>query len=93
MKLTRKKMKVLVLSVAMGLIMAVPNVTNAQSFRSDGFFSGMDDGYENRDELMTSGVTNDSFAPVSLDGGLMIMVAAGIWYAVNRFMKFKNQNL
>ena len=87
-------MKVMVLSVAIAVIVTVPNVTNAQSFRSDGFFSGMDDGCENRDEGITlsGGISNNSFES-PLGSGLLIMVAAGIGYVVKKCVKSKNQDL
>ena len=87
-------MKVMVLSVAIAVIVAVPNVTNAQSLKSDGFFSGWNDGYENRDEGITlsGGISNNSFES-PLGSGLLIMVAAGIGYVVKKCVKSKNQDL
>ena len=94
MKLTKRKMKVMALSMAIAVIMAVPKVTNAQSLKSDGFFSSWNDGYENRDEGITlsGGISNNSFES-PLGSGLLIMVAAGIGYVVKKCVKSKNQGL
>lgn len=80
----KKKTLEFYLILAAFLIMSQP--MKAQSGKSDGFFTNNNGGYDNRDAnsyAVTGGITNDSFgngAPIG--NGLLIMVTAGLFYAI-----------
>ena len=76
-----QKSKALLLSLMMVVFFVLP--MSAQ--QTDGFFrSGDDDIYNNRDGVVSSGITNNNFQSTPLGSGLLIMVAAGAGYAIAR---------
>ena len=84
MKKSKFKIGTLALCATMAFSMLFPMYVNAQGGGADGFFKGGSDDYGSRDEAgVSGGITNDSFdAP--LGSGLMIMLAAGVGYAVRK---------
>ena len=65
----------------------------AQMGKSDGFFTNNESGYSNRDGdafPVSGSITNDSFG-APLGNGLLIMVAAGLCYALKIKIYEKNE--
>lgn len=92
MKKSRFKMKTLVFYLILATFLGMSQPMKAQMGKSDGFFTNRDSGYENRDEgaiAVTGNITNDSFG-APLGSGLLIMVAAGLCYALKIKIYEKN---
>ena len=85
MKRSKFRRGTLVFSLAMAVNLVLPLSVSGQGGGADGFFKGGSVGYENRDGDVSGGITNESFdAPAPLDGGLLIMLAAGVGYALRK---------
>ena len=84
MKKSKFKKKTLVFYLILAALLIMSQPMKAQNGKSDGFFTNYDGGYENRDEGsldVTGNISNDSFG-APLGSGLLIMVAAGLCYAL-----------
>lgn len=82
---TAENLKAFELLMAMALMMLLPTTMFAQ--RSDGFFhSGDSENYNDRAELSSSSLSNQTFGQdvVPLGSGLLVLAAAGAGYAVAR---------
>ena len=86
MKKSKFKLKTFVFSLAMAANFIMPLPVQGQNSRVDEFFRSDIEEYEFRDGgsfALWVGLFNDPFeAP--LDGGLLIMTAAGLGYAIRR---------
>ena len=90
MKKSKFKKKTLVFYLILAAFSMMSQPMKAQNGKSDGFFSYNDGGYDNRaGDAVTGSITNESFnAP--LGNGLLIMVAAGLCYALKIKIYEKN---
>lgn len=91
MRKSKFKIGTLVFAWVFATKMMAPLAMNGQYGGADGFFRGISDGYENRDEEIevTGGISNESFT-VPVGSGLLIMTAAGLGYAAVKRRKGKN---
>lgn len=86
MKKSKFKMKTLVFYLILAAFLIMSQTMEAQSGKSDVFFTNNNGGYDDRDAnsyALTGNVTNDSFgSSAPIGSGLLIMVAAGLFYAI-----------
>lgn len=86
MKKFSKKTKEFIMTAAIVVTLLLPTMTNAQT-KMDGFFSNYsDDTYSDRGSFSASGgfmnASNQTFGDAPLGGGLLVMLAAGVGYAI-----------
>lgn len=83
-------MKTLVFYLILAAFLGMSQPMKAQMGKSDGFFTNNESGYDNRaGDAVTGSITNESFnAP--LGSGLLVMVAAGLCYALKSKIYEKN---
>ena len=86
MRKSKFRVETLLFSLAMAAGLMMPSKMCAQSGGADGFFNGGSEFYENRDGEapgVSGSISNDSFG-APLGSGLIVMVVAGVCYAVKK---------
>lgn len=86
MKKSKFKLKTFVFSLAMAASFIMPLSVQGQDSRVDEFFRNDIEGYDFRDDggfAVWVGLFNNPFE-VPLDGGLVLLTAAGLGYAIRK---------